>query len=66
MTYVSQEHLLGFQVLKDFITYSFCNSTRAKNIRHLRMHQCMVSLESKKNKTIEELFKDISQWTRKL
>lgn len=30
------------------------------------MHQCVVSVESKKTKTIEELFEDISQWTKKL
>lgn len=30
------------------------------------MHQRVVSLESKKTKTIEELFEDFSQWTSKL
>lgn len=30
------------------------------------MHQYVVSVESKKTKTIEELFEVISQWTKKL
>lgn len=36
----------------DFITSSFCNSIRAKNIGHLRMHQSVVSLESRKLKQL--------------
>lgn len=62
----SEKHLLDSQVLKDFITCSFRNSIRAKNIRHLGMQQCVVSLEKKKAKTIEESFEGISQWTKKL